>query len=120
MPVSVITHAIENYRIKLCSRDADWDASYRYRAVISCYNAGNVVGYLYFKQSVGNYDDTYYTTRDGVDVVKLLFEDRDFDRILSLLQNESPVYINLRKTYEGREGIGYLTTSDEPVGEEEG
>lgn len=119
MPRTTITHTVDNYLVKLCSRDNGWDSSYRYRAVISLYQAGKVVAYLHFKNSVGNYSDSYVVYSDGTEVLKLLFEDRDFDRVLALLQRESPVYVNLRRTHQGNEGIGSITTSEEPIGEEE-
>jgi hypothetical protein len=116
---TTITHNIDQYRVKLCSRDSNWISSYKYMAIITLYSGGNQVAYLRFRPSVGNYSDSFYVNRSGMEILNLYFEDRDFDRVLALLQQETPLYVNLRKSHQGNEGLGSITTTDEPVGEEE-
>ena len=116
---TTITHAFDQYRVKLCSRDSGWINSYRYRAIISLYQGSTPVAYLRFMASVGNNSDSYYVDRSGKEVLNLLFEDSDFDRVVAMLQKESPLYVNLRRNYQGNEGLGSITTTDEPVGDEE-
>lgn len=116
---TTITHTFDQYRLKFCSRDSGWISSYKYRALISLYKGSTIVAYLRFRESVGNYSDTFYVDRNGTEVLNLLFEISDFDSVLKLLQTESPLFVNLRKSYQGSEGLGSITTTDEPVGEEE-
>jgi hypothetical protein len=121
---STITYEIGQYKVLLCSRHSAWVSSYRYRAVITLYEAGSsvAVATLKFMQGVGNNQD-YFFGKAGEERLILLYEIEDFDRVLSLLQLEKPLYVHLRKTYTTsgalQLGLGSLSSDPEPVGEEE-
>jgi hypothetical protein len=116
---TTITHKIDEYKVLLCSRDADWVGSYRYMASITLYSSGQAVASLKFLPGVGNNNDSFYVNGSGLQFLNMNFEDKDFDRVLALLQNETPLYVHLRKTYKGSGGIGSISSDKEPVGEEE-
>ncbi len=120
---STITYEIAQYKVLLCSRHTAWTSSYGYQAVITLYDAEAAVASLRFPKSVGNKQDYYYTTRNGLNYLNLFYDLADFDRVLSLLQTEKPVYVHLRKGQETssslKPGLGSLSTDAEPVGEEE-
>ena len=120
---STITYEIENYKVLLCSRHSAWKTSYKHGAVITLFKAGSAIASLRFQEAVGTRQD-YYFGKPGEEFLTILFEMEDFDRVLSLLQTEKPLYVHLRKTYEELKGIhfglGSLSTDREPVGEEEG
>lgn len=119
---STISYEVEQYKVLLCSRHSAWKTSYKYRAVITLYKAGAAVASLRFMEGVGNNQDYFYGTT-GKEFLVLLYEIEDFDRVLSLLQTEKPLYVHLRKTYQTsgalQLGLGSLSTDQEPVGEEE-
>ena len=119
---STITYEIEQYKVLLCSRHGAWKTSYKYRAVISLYNGGSAVASLRFMEGVGNNQDHFFG-RSGQQHLVLLYELEDFDRVLSLLQTEKPLYVHLRKTYQTsgalQLGLGSLSSDEEPVGEQE-
>lgn len=120
---STITYEIERYKVLLCSRHSAWMGSYRYQAVITLYQADTAVAWLKFMEGVGNKQDYYYVGKDGKEYLTVLFEIADFDRVLALLQNEKPLYVHLRKTYQTSGalhlGLGSISSDAEPVGEEE-
>ena len=120
---STITYEIERYKVLLCSRHSAWMSSYRYQAVITLYQADTAVAWLKFMEGVGNKQDYYYVGKDGKEYLTVLFEIADFDRVLALLQNEKPLYVHLRKTYQTSGalhlGLGSISSDAEPVGEEE-
>jgi len=119
---STISYEIEQYKVLLCSRHSAWISSYKYRAVITLYHGGSAVATLRFVEGVGNNQD-YFVGRPGQEHLNLLFEIEDFDRVLSLLQLEKPLYVHLRRTYQTsgalQLGLGSLSSDPEPVGEEE-
>ena len=115
-----ITNEFDNYKVNCCSRASGWRSSYRYSAVISLYKGAQKVGSIKFRGESSTLRDNYFSGRGGPDIVNLQFFDEDFSRVLSLLQQESPLYVCLRKSFSGNDGIGAITTTNEPVGEEEG
>jgi hypothetical protein len=120
---STISYEIEQYKVLLCSRHGAWMSSYRYQAVITLYQANTAVAWLKFMEGVGNNQDHYFVGRNGQEQLTVLFETTDFDRVLALLQNEKPLYVHLRKTYQTSGalhlGLGSISSDAEPVGEEE-
>jgi len=120
---STISYEIDQYKVLLCSRHSSWVNSYKYRAVLTLYRENSAVATLKFMESVGNRQD-YFFGRNGQEYLTLLYEIEDFDRVLSLLQTEKPLYVHLRKNYQSsgalQLGLGSLSSDPEPVGEEEG
>ena len=119
---STITYEIEQYKVLLCSRHSARKTSYRYRAVITLYQGESAVATLRFMEGVGNNQD-YFFGKAGQEHLTLLYEIEDFDRVLSLLQSEKPLYVHLRRSYQTlgalHLGLGSLSSDPEPVGEEE-
>jgi len=116
-----IINEFDNYKVNLCSRASAWRTSYHYSATISLYMRAQHVGTLKFKAESTTLRDNYFPGRNGApDIVNLEYFDQDFEKVLSMLQQESPLFVCLRKTYNGTDGIGAITTTNEPVGEEEG
>jgi len=102
-----------------------WEQVNEYRANIYI-GAGNKQAFLFLKSDNYNMYFTFYS--EGLDLPAdehaviggrqhfyLNFHDRDYTKMLDLLRNEKPVYF----FYRTDAGFGYLTTSIEPVGEEE-
>ena len=73
-------------------------------------------------EGVGNNQDFFYG-KPGQEHLTLLYEIVDFDRVLSLLQTEKPLYVHLRKNYQKlgqlQLGLGSISSDPEPVGEQE-
>lgn len=116
-----INNEFDNYKVNLCSRASGWRTSYRYSAVISLYKGPQKVGSIKFRAESSTLRDNYFSGRSGAPhVVNLEYFEQDFEKVLGLLQQESPLFVCLRKTFNGNDGIGAITTTTEPVGEEEG
>ena len=66
--------------------------------------------------------DSVYKGSKGTRITLNFFE-RQYEHILDLIRNESPMWIsivaNVGSNYGSYPGTGEITTSDEPVGEEE-
>ena len=116
-----INNEFDNYKVNLSSRASAWRTSYKWSAAIALYKGSVQVGNLKFWPESSTLRDSYFPGRNGApNVVNLEYFEQDFDRVLSMLQNESPLYVCLRKTSGTTTGIGGITTTIEPVGEEEG
>jgi hypothetical protein len=116
-----ISNEFDNYKVNKHSRANGWLSKYRFTSTIGLYKGSQNVGTIYFRAESSSLRDYYYPGRSGgPDLVNLNYFDRDFSSVLAMLQQESPLYVCLRKTYNGNEGIGAITTTNEPVGEEEG
>ena len=77
--------------------------------------------YLY---NDGSYEGSIFFMKDGVDIPantdiggkpRLYFPTSKFEEIMNVLRHEKPLYISLVLS----NGIGTISTSNEPVGEEE-
>jgi len=110
----------DNYKVINCSRASAWRSSYRYGAVITLYKGKQKVGSLTFRGESSNLQDNHYISRSGVEIINLEFFEQDLPHVLSLLQQESPLYVCIRDTLNNNKGLGAITTTTEPVGEEEG
>ncbi|GFO64292.1 hypothetical protein M1B72_12705 [Geomonas paludis] len=92
-------------------------SSYEFRASIDLCRADNtLIAVLYFYRDPARMpavDDQASSSRS---FAWCFFPDRDFQNVLDLLRNEKPVYF---RYITGVLNIGALTTSKEPVGEEE-
>lgn len=84
---------------------------YRWQSRLYLYKKGSYVGSIYFM-------------KDGVDIPanveisgkpKLHFHTSKFEEIMNVLRHEEPLYITLVPS----NGIGTISTSNEPIGEEE-
>ena len=116
-----IVNEFDNYKVTKCSRAGAWTSSYRYSAVISLFKGTLHVGTIKFKGESSTLRDSYYAGRSGQPHrVNLYYFDQDFPQVLALLQQESPLYVCLRSSGTAKDGIGAITTTNEPVGEEEG
>jgi hypothetical protein len=116
-----ISNEFDSYKVSLCSRASAWRTSYHYSATISLHKGDQHVGNIRFRTESSTLKDNFFPGRRvGPDIVNLEYFDQDFEKVLSMLQQESPLFVCLRKTYNGNEGIGAITTTNEPVGEEEG
>ncbi len=115
-----ISNEFDNYKVNLCSRASGWKSSYRYTSAITLYKGSAQVGSIMFRSESSTLKDNYFPGRSGrPNVVNLQYFDQDFEKVLSMLQTESPLFVCLRKTSNGTEGLGAITTTAEPVGEEE-
>ena len=84
---------------------------YRWQSRLYLYNNGAFVGSIYFM-------------KDGVDIpanvevsgnARLYFPASKFEEIMNVLRHEEPLYISVVHA----NGIGTISTSNEPIGEEE-
>lgn len=116
-----IINEFDNYKAVCCSRAAVWRTSFRHSAIITLYKGTQHVGTIKFQQESSTLKDNYFRGRNGApNVINLFCFDGDFDRVLSMLQKESPLYIGIRTSPTETYGIGAITTDPEPVGDEEG
>ncbi len=87
---------------------------FKYRAVIRLHaDDGGLLGRAYFHR-----DKATMPSTDGklAGYVSCHYMSEDFPRVLDLLRNEEPVYVQYVPTWQ----IGIICTSLEPVGEGEG
>jgi hypothetical protein len=84
---------------------------YWWTSRIYLYNNGQIVGSLFFVKdgvSIPANSDPYGYPR-------LHFKEDKFEEIINILRHEEPLYITLNTS----NGIGTISTSMEPIGEEE-
>ena len=70
--------------------------------------------YIYFVKP--GFEDESNTVHESFDFAKIFVEESQYPDFVDLLRNEKPVYMYLNNT---NPNLFYITTSDEPVGEEE-
>ena len=81
-------------------------------AEIDCFDSsGKRAGALYFYSGSGRLPQN----QDTVNGIYLYYRMTRFADVMSLLQNEKPLYLNLNTDNK----VGYISTSNEPVGEHE-
>jgi len=81
-------------------------------AEIDCFDSsGKRAGALYFYSGGGRLPQN----QDTVNGIYLYYRMTRFADLMSLLQNEKPLYLNLNTDNK----VGYISTSNEPVGEHE-
>ena len=116
-----IINEFDNYKAVCCSRADVWRTSYHHSAYITLYKGTTHVGTIKFQNESSTLKDSYFRGRIGTpNVINLFYFDKDFDRVLSMLQKESPLYVGIRTSPSETHGIGAITTDPEPVGDEEG
>lgn len=95
--------------------------AHKFNITITLKSNGVQVGRLQFYPD--NYSplpsDSVYASARGSSVTLSYFESQ-YEHIIDLLRNESPMWISIVALTDGSSnGSGEITTSDEPVGEEE-
>ena len=80
------------------------------RAEIALYDKNNnVVGFIRFIDSGMKFEKDYIS----MDIIRMHLPSNMFINVIDILRNEKPIYIHFTANR------GFLTTSKEPVGEEE-
>ena len=85
---------------------------YNWDVRIDLYSSGAAVGTLLFMKQ----GQSIPANMVSGGIPRLHYSIRDFPAMMSMLREEKPLFINLNET----NGIGSVSTSDEPVGEQEG
>ena len=101
-----MTSEFDSYRLYYHSAP-----QYNWQSRLYLYNNGAYVGSIYFMK-----DDVSIPANDVVgDHPRLYFPAGKFEEIMNVLRHEKPLYISLVPS----NGIGTISTSSEPIGEEE-
>src|SRR2546423_4634043 len=85
---------------------SNWDAR------MDLYSSAAAVGTLMFMKE----GQSIPANKISGGIPFLYYSIRDFPAMMSMLREEKPLFVNLNET----NGIGSISTSDEPVGEQEG
>ncbi len=113
-----VTHTVDEYSVQLYSNDLRGNLTRWAAGVIHFYSSGQHVGTGYFARDgyVGP-DATYSGGK-----IYYHAQGEQFERVLDLLRNEQPVYLRWvpqSDPGESNDGIAYIYSGREPVGEEE-
>lgn len=103
-----ITYQIDNYWFRIHARQGDNTA-----ATIYCLQGGKTVACLSFKYGV---ESTEAKLSVNGDWILLDYPATMFGPILETLRSEKPLYVHMHSESKW----GYITSGNEPVGEEEG
>lgn len=110
--------AIDKYLIRSYGRKSGVHETGTQCCII-CYKDSVLTGYINFYKE-GFIPGPNILTSTGVGVTKKIlrinFHEKRIEEIISILRNEEPVYIGVNLGF----GMGYVGTSTEPIGEEEG
>ncbi|MEM9565967.1 MAG: hypothetical protein AAGA93_25315 [Actinomycetota bacterium] len=107
--MAVITYPFDTYRIFHKTRESISNETAR----IVCFDGSRWRGTLFFYR---NPAPALASVHLGTDALYLRFDDWMYPHIIDTLRNESPLFLTL----DDNTGRGWVATSDEPVGEEEG
>lgn len=98
---------VKNYHVLVYGSPVGYQTN---RAQISLYgSSGKTVAYLRFNDPGMNFEND----SESGGRIKMHLPSTMFENVLDILRNEKPVYIYFAQ------GRGFLSTSKEPVGEEE-
>ena len=101
-----MTNEFDTYRLYFHSAP-----QYQWQSRLYLYNNGASVGSIFFmKDGVNIPTNVEITGRP-----RLYFPANKFEEIMNILRHEEPLYITLVPS----NGIGTISTSNEPIGEEE-
>ncbi len=84
-----------------------------YNAFIYLYQEKKFVGTLSFLDNDKNLPNAVFDNANSI--IRLHYHISDFENIIEILRQEKPLTL-----YCHSEGFGWLTSSNEPIGEEEG
>jgi len=84
---------------------------YSWQSRLYLYNDGAYVGNIFFMKEGQNIPANIEISGKP----RLYFPSSKFEEIMNVLRHEAPLYLTLVPT----NGIGTISTSDEPIGEEE-
>jgi len=108
------TREVDKYVISYFAGANRETRPYRYRSIISLYNSTGLFGKLFFHDSPDSLPDT--DQLDGERILRSHFLKHDFQNILDILRNESPVFFHQHPAWPT---MGFISTEKEPVGEGE-
>ena len=106
--MAITNHEIDVYRIYHYSNDN----SNGQTAIINCFQANTLRAALYFYKT-GTTIPPSAILSSGT--IYLRFNEARFSEIVSTLRLEEPIHVH----YNDGTGLGWLSTSVEPIGEEE-
>lgn len=104
-----INLAFDTYRIHHYSSNNIYGGT----AIILCYNGSSYKGSLYFYKEGVTIPAGKYSSTGGY--IYLRFSENRFNEIITTLREEKPLSIGFNEVRSS----GWITTSHEPVGEEE-
>ncbi|MFM2483309.1 hypothetical protein [Celerinatantimonas sp. YJH-8] len=107
--MAITSYEIDNYRVYHYNQDN----GYQQTAVINCYYDNAFKGSLYFYQEGASIPAS---SKTSAGYLYLRFSGSQLGSILDTLRQEKPLYIGFNDTNLW----GGLSTSNEPIGEEEG
>lgn len=106
--MAVTTYTIDAYRLYHFSESNANGQT----AVITCFDNGAYKGSLYFYKEVISMPPSVKTSSG---TLQLRFNERRFSEMVETFRQEKPLYINFNDATR----CGWLSTSNEPIGEEE-
>jgi hypothetical protein len=107
--MTIVVKPFDSYKIKYLSDT--YSGISKVFAAISCYNANQIVGVLWF---VDTYPIPYTNTLYDKDLIKIHYHTSHFNDIIGILRYEKPLKLEFDTDKE--EG-SVLTLTFEPVGE---
>jgi len=106
--MAITNYEINTYRVYQYNEDN----TYGQTAVINCYMGNTYKGSLYFYKNSASIPAS---TKTGSGYLYLRFREGRFSEMVTTLREEKPLYIG----FNDHNLWGWLSTSSEPIGEEE-
>ncbi|NVK63364.1 MAG: hypothetical protein HWE22_02205 [Flavobacteriales bacterium] len=106
--MAITNHSFDTYRVYHYNADN----TYGQTAVVNCYSGSSFKGSLYFYKEGASVPAS---SKTGSGYLYLRFSEKQFNEIITTLREEKP----LNMGFNDSNNWGWVSTSQEPVGEEE-